>query len=55
MVIKNVTIHTNERTIWVNSADGCEIRICGLENLKGLKAVKAILHGDGINKDVTIL
>lgn len=55
MVVKDVTVHTDEKTIWVNSADGCEIRICGLKNLKGLKEVKAVLHDEGTNKDVTIL
>ena len=52
---KEVTVHTDGRTIWVNSANGCEVRICGLKELSSTKAVKAILHEEEVLKDITIL
>ena len=55
MVSKEVTVHTDGRTIWVNSGCMCEVRICGLEKLNGTRAVKAILHEEGMLKDITIL
>lgn len=57
MVVKKVTVHTDGKTIWVNSVDDqrCEVRICGLENLKHLRVAEAVLHEEGILKDITIL
>lgn len=57
MVVKKVTVHTDGKTMWVNSVDDqkCEVRICGLENLKHLRVAEAILHEDRTLKDITIL
>lgn len=52
--ITAVTVHTDERTIWVNSAERCEVCIGGLRGLKGTQAVKGVMTTIGDNIDVII-
>lgn len=33
--------YTDDKTLWVNSGEKCVVRICGLDNLKGMTSVKA--------------
>lgn len=49
-----VTVHTDGNTIWVNSAERCEVRICGLRDLKGTQAVKAVMSDSDNLKEVTV-
>lgn len=35
--------YTDDETLWVNSAEKNVVRICGLDNLKGMTSVKAMV------------
>jgi hypothetical protein len=35
--------YTDDTTLWVNSGEKCVVRICGLDNLKGMASVKAMV------------
>ncbi len=52
--IREGEIHTDSKTLWVNSDKGCEVRINHLELLDGLNSVKCRIVQSEILLDITL-